>query len=122
MKTVFYVALAIHILSILGILGLLLSQAQKSPRKLNPGIIHAGLTALVAGIVMTSIFKDAHPATATEPAETLNHMKVGIKSLVLTGILFLGYRNVKKPSVNTWVWGTMLGLTVFNILIALGWK
>jgi hypothetical protein len=49
-------------------------------------------------------------------------MKVGIKTLVLAGILFLGYRNVKKPSVNTWVWGTMLGLTVFNFLIALGWK
>lgn len=122
MKTVFNIALAIHVLSILGILGLLLSQAQKSPRKINPGVIHAGLTALVAGIVMTTVFKDAHPAAAGEPAEVLNHTKIGIKALVLAAILFLGYRNTKKESVNAWVWGGMLGLTAFNILIAVGWK
>lgn len=112
MKTVFNVALGIHILSILGILGLLLSQVQKSPRKLNPGVIHAGLTAFVAGIVMTSTWDQA------KPDETLNHTKIGVKLLVLLAILFLGYRNVKKESVKTWVWATMLGLTILNVIIA----
>ena len=114
MKTAFNVALGIHILSILGILGLLLSQVQKSPRKLNPGIIHAGLTALVAGIVMVGFWSQANPD------EELNHAKIGVKSLVLTAILFLGYANVKKESLKTWVWATMLGLTVLNIIIAVG--
>ena len=112
MKTVFNIALGIHILSILGILGLLLSQVQKSPRKLNPGVIHAGLTALVAGIVMVSILPQV------EPEETVNHAKIGVKALVLTAILFLGYKNVKKDELKSWVWATMLGLTILNVIIA----
>ena len=112
MKTVFNVALGIHILSILGILGLLLSQVQKSPRKLNGGVIHAGLTALVAGIVMTGLWEQVNPD------EALNHGKIGVKAIVLTAILFLGYRNVKKDVLRNSVWATMLGLTVLNIIIA----
>ena len=112
MKTLYFVSLAIHILSVLGILGLLLSQAQKSVRKISPGIIHAGLTAGIAGIVMTSVFKDVHKD------EVLDNGRVGIKFLVLVAILFLGYAHSKKESVKTWVWGTMLGLTIVNILLA----
>lgn len=115
MEKIYYIALALHILSILGILGLLLAQAQKSPRKLSPGIIHAGLTALVAGIVMVSIFPEVHPD------EDLNHFKVGVKTLVLAAILFLGYRNVKKETVSARVWGTILALTSLNIFIAIAW-
>jgi hypothetical protein len=112
MKTVFNIALGIHILSILGILGLLLAQVQKSPRKLNPGVIHAGLSAFVAGIVMTSIWKQVNPD------ETLNHTKIGVKLLVLLIILFLGYKNVKKDVLKNSVWAAMLGLTILNVVIA----
>lgn len=114
MKTAFNIALGIHILSILGILGLLLSQAQKSPRKLNPGVIHAGLTALVAGIVMAGILPQF------EDEEPVNHAKLGVKAVVLAIILTLAYLNVKKDELKTWVWATMLGLTVLNIIIAVG--
>lgn len=114
MKTVFNIALGVHIVSILGILGLLLSQVQKSPRKLSPGVIHASLLALVAGIVMVGILPQV------EPEEAVNHTKIGIKSIVLTAILFLGYKNVKKDVLKTWVWAIMLGLTVLNIIIAVG--
>jgi hypothetical protein len=112
MKTLFNIALGVHILSILGILGLLLSQVQRSPRKLNPGVIHASLTALIAGIVMTSIWKQVNPD------EAINHAKFGVKAVVLSVILTLAYRNVKKDVLQTWVWAAMLGLTVLNIIIA----
>ena len=115
MKTIFYIVLAIHIIAILGILGLLLAQVPKSPRKLSAGVIHASLTALVAGIVMVGLYSEA------KPDEVLDHMKVGVKSVVLTVILFLGYKNVKKEELKSWVWATMLGLTVVNIIIAVGW-
>ena len=115
MKTIFYIALAIHIIAILGILGLLLAQVPKSPRKLSAGVIHASLTTLVAGIVMVGLYSEA------KPDEVLDHMKVGVKSVVLTAILFLGYKNVKKEELKSWVWATMLGLSVVNIIIAVGW-
>lgn len=115
MKTIFYIALAIHTISFLGILGLLISQVAKSPRKLSKGVIHASWLALVAGLVMVGIYPEA------KPDEVLNHTLVGIKSVVLTVILFLGYKNVKKDELKTWVWATMIGLTAFNIIIAVGW-
>jgi hypothetical protein len=40
---------------------------------------------------------------------------------VFVAILFLGYKNVKKAELKSSVWGSMLALTVVNILIAVGW-
>jgi len=102
----------IHLLSVIGILVLLLLQWNKSPRKLNPGVLHAGLTALITGVVMVGLHDSA------KPDEELNHTKVGIKFLVLVVILALGYKNVKKPELPKNVWLTMTGLTVLNIIIA----
>ena len=116
MKTVFNIALGIHILSILGILGLLLAQVKKSPRKLNPGVIHASLSALVAGIVMVGLYEKVNVD------EVANHTKFGVKGLVIAVILTLGYKNVKKPVLKSSVWAAMLGLTVLNVLLAYLWK
>jgi hypothetical protein len=52
----------------------------------------------------------------------LNHTKIGIKFLVLVGILVLGYKNVKKPELKGSIWATMMGLTIFNVLIASFWN
>ncbi len=102
----------IHLLSVIGILVLLMHQWNKTPRKLNPGVLHAGLTALIAGIVMVGLHN------SVKPDEELNHTKVGIKFLVLVVILALGYKNVKKPELPKNVWLTITGLTVLNIIIA----
>ena len=115
MSAINTVAYAIHLLSVLGILALLLLQWNKSPRKLNPGILHAGLTALVAGIVLVGLHNNV------KPDEELNHIKVGVKFIILLVILVLGYTNVKKQELTKNVWVTMLGLTLTNIVIA-SWR
>ena len=111
-NTVLYV---IHILCVIAILSLLLHQWNKDPRKFNPGILHAGLTALVAGLAMVGMWTSVHPE------ETLNHTKIGIKLLILITILILGYKNVKKPVLAKNTWLLLVGLTVTNILIASIW-
>lgn len=115
MSAINTVAYVIHLLSVIGILVLLFLQWNKSPRKLNPGVLHAGLTALVAGLVMVGLHNNV------KPDEELSHVKVGIKFLILVVILALGYKNVKKPSLSKSVWLTMLGLTISNIVIA-SWR
>ena len=115
MSAINTVVYLIHILSVIGILFLLLSQWNKSPRKLNPGVLHAGLTALLAGVVMVGLHNNL------EPDEPLNHTKVGIKFLILIVILALGYKNVKKPALSKNVWLTMVLLTITNIVIASAW-
>ena len=94
-NTVMYV---IHLLSVIGILSLLLHQWNKSPRKLNPGVLHAGLAALIAGVVRVGLHE------SVKPDEELTHTKVGIKFLVLIVILALGYKNVKKPELSKNIW------------------
>jgi hypothetical protein len=112
MSAINTVVYLIHILSVIGILTLLLLQWNKNPRRLNPGVLHAGLTALLAGIVMVGLHN------SVKPDEPLNHTKVGIKLLVLIVILALGYKNVKKPELSKSVWLAMTGLTLLNIIIA----
>jgi hypothetical protein len=112
MSAINTVVYLIHILSVIGILTLLMLQWNKNPRKLNPGVLHAGLTALIAGAVMVGLHN------SVKPDEPLNHTKIGIKLVFLLVILVLGYKNVKKPELSKNVWLTMIGLTVLNILIA----
>ena len=111
-NTVVYV---IHLLSVLGILVLLLLQWKKTPRTLNPGVLHASLTALLAGIILVGLHNSVNPD------EELNHIKVGIKFIFVLAILVLGYTNLKKPELPKKVCLTMLGLTLTNIVIA-SWR
>ena len=115
MSAINTIALIIHILSVIAILSLLLHQWNKSPRKLNPGVLHAGLTALLAGAVMMGLHD------SVEPDQPLNSTKFGIKLLVLLVVLALGYKNVKKPELSKGVWLTMTGLVIFNLVIAVAW-
>ena len=112
METVFLIAYIAHMLAIAGILGLLLHQWNKSPRKLSAGVMHSAATALLAGLVMVGTYSSA------KPDETLDHTKVGIKLLVVLAILVLSYINAKKSELKKSIWLTLIGLTVLNILIA----
>jgi hypothetical protein len=114
MKIAFHVAFGIHLLSILGVLALLIISYKKTPRALNPGVLHSAATALVAGVVMVGTWSAAHE---TE----INHMKVGIKFLVVLAILVVGYNSLKKKIFTDRTFTVMLGLTVVNILLAYLW-
>jgi uncharacterized membrane protein YadS len=99
-------------LAIVGILGLLLHQWNKSPRKLSPGVLHSSATALIAGLVMVGTYASA------KPDETLDHTKVGIKLVIVLIILGVSYFNLKKPELRKSVWLALIGLTLLNIIIA----
>ena len=115
MKTVLLIAYIAHMLAIAGILGLLLSQLKKSPRKLSAGVMHSAATALLAGLVMVGTFAKA------KPDETLDHTKIGVKLLVVLVILGISYANAKKSELKKNTWLALIGLTVLNILIAVLW-
>ena len=112
MKTVFLIAYIVHMLSIAGILGLLLHQWNKSPRKLSPGVLHSAATALIAGLVLVGSYSTA------KPDETLDHTKVGIKLLIVLAILVISYLNLKKPELKKNIWLALIGLTLINVAIA----
>ena len=115
MKTVFLIAYIAHMLAIAGILGLLIHQWNKNPRKLSPGVLHSAATALIAGLVMVGTFASA------KPDETLNHTKIGIKLFVVLVILGISYLNLKKRELKKNTWLSLVGLTLLNIVIATTW-
>jgi len=114
------IALFIHILSVLGIMVLLLLQVKKSPRRINPGVFHSGLLALVAGLVMVGIRTPLHNQNA-DKWPLLNNAWVGTKFVILLVILTLVFRNFKKPVVKNSIWALLVALTSANILIAIFW-
>ena len=114
MNIVYHIAFGIHLLCVAAILILLLLQANKNPKKLSAGVVHASLTALIADLIMVGLWDQVHE-------EAANHTKFGVKGLVLAVILTLGYKNLKKPELKSSIWATMLGLTVLNIVIAYTW-
>jgi uncharacterized integral membrane protein len=106
-KTIF---LLLHVASVLGMLVLLLMQTSKAEKVLPKGFMHAALTALIAGFALIGIDSSLN--------DEISHGKVGTKFLVLIIIMLLGYKNQNKAKLSTAVWATMLGLTVFNVFIA----
>ena len=114
MKIAFHVAFGIHLLSILGVLVLLFISYKKSPRALNPGVLHSTATALVAGIVMVGTWSAAHE-------NEIYHMKVGIKFLVVLALLVVGYNSIRTKIFTQKTFLLMLGLTATNILLAYLW-
>ncbi len=112
MEAVFLIAYIVHMLAIVGILGLLLHQWNKSPRKLSPGVLHSAATALIAGLVMVGTYASA------KPDEELNHIKVAVKLVIVLVILAVSYLNVKKSEIKKGLWLSLIGLTLLNVLIA----
>ena len=102
--------LLVHVASVLGMLVLLLMQTSKTEKVLPKGFMHAALTALIAGFALIGIDSALN--------DEISHLKIGIKFLVLIVIMLLGYMNQSKTKLSNLVWGTMLGLTVFNVFIA----
>ena len=107
-------------LSIFGILLLLLLQWNKNPRKLNPGVLHSALTALVVGIALVGVRHSLNATNATE-WPLFDNTKIAVKLGIVLIILVIGYRNLKKPVLEKKIWLTLLGLTLSNILIATLW-
>ena len=115
MELTYHIAFGIHMLAVLGILVLLLLQVKKNPKKLNPGIIHASLTALISAIVMVGLWSQVYPDVEA------NHAKFGVKTLVVAIILILSTIYKKRDSLKNSIWGALLDLTTTNILLAYLW-
>lgn len=113
-------SLLIHVLSVIGVLVLLLTQVKKSPRIIPVGTLHAALTALVAGGVMMGIRGTLHNQDAKK-WEEFDQAKFGLKFLILAVILYLIFKYQKATEVKTSTWLSIVGLTVTNILIAVLW-
>lgn len=113
MQTVFEVLAVLHLVALVGVLVGWGIQIPKPTKRINPAMLHGSLTQLVTGVAMVGL---ADSVLADE--EDINHVKIGIKLVVLLVIVFLNWTNRAKESVPTAVWATIGGLTLVNVLVA----
>ena len=116
MEHLYNLFLVLHFIGLAGLLGGLLAQIPNKPKQLQKLIMHSALLMLIAGIVMVGINQMMHADDPT--VELLDHLKIAIKSTVLTVILILGYLNIKKSELSIKVWAVMTLLATANVVIA----
>ena len=107
---------ALHILGIVALLGGVLYQMKDlkaGTARISPGMLHGALTLLVTGLLLVGLneMNDAD----------LNHMKIGIKLIVLLGITALVVAKRNATTVAPAVLGGIGALTTVNILLATMW-
>ena len=113
--------LVLHLVGLASLFGGFLTQmkamAQKAARVV-PAMVHGAWTALITGILLVGV---AEWRIAMGADFDIDHMKIGIKSLVVTVILVLVMANRKKESVATPIFGAIGALTLTNIVLAVFW-
>ena len=113
--------IVLHLVGLASLLGGFMTQmkamAAKSA-KVVPAMVHGAWTALVTGILLVGV---AQWRIAMGADFEIDHMKIGVKSLVVTVILILVMANRKKESVATPVFGAIGALTLTNVVLAVFW-
>ncbi len=86
----------------------------KGPRRIvNAAMFHGALTQIVTGIVLLGLLEMGD--------DPVNHMKLGIKFLVLVVITVLVIMNRKKDNAPNGAFWAIFGLTLANAAIAVFW-
>ena len=86
--------------------------------KIVPAMVHGAWTVFAAGLLMVGL---AEYRIAMGADIEINHMKIGVKSLVAVVILVLVMVMRKKESVKAPVFGAIGALTLLNVILAVFW-
>ena len=113
--------LVLHFIGLASLLGGFITQIKaisQKTAKIVAAMVHGAWTMLVTGLLLVAV---AEWRIALGAAVEIDHMKVGIKSIVLTAILILVMRYRKKETVSTAVFLAIGLLTILNVTMAVFW-
>lgn len=121
MEIVRDVLLILHIVGFAGVFAGAISQLPKVKEgvaRISGGVLHSSWLLLLTGVGLVGMLY----ARAGEPGvPEVNNMKIGIKTLVLIAIVVIALVNKKKEKVSGAVIGSILGLSVLNVILAVAW-
>jgi hypothetical protein len=116
MDVLINVFVALHIIGIAALLGGFLTQMKamgQGTARYTPAMLHGAITMLVTGVALVGLNE--------ADGQTLNHIKIGIKLVVLVVILGLVYAKRDEETVDKALFGAVGGLTLVNIFLATLW-
>lgn len=111
----------LHFIGLASLLGGFITQMKAmalGAAKIVPAMVHGAWTLLATGVLLVGV---REWMAMMEWAPELNHMKIGIKFLVLTVLIVLILVNKKKDSVKAPVFGAIGLLAVLNVVLAVFW-
>lgn len=111
----------LHIVGLASLFGGFLTQMKAMAAKVAkviPAMVHGVWTAFITGLLLVGV---AEWRIAMGSDIEIDHMKIGVKSLVVLVILILVMANRKKDKVATPVFGAIGALTLTNIVLAVFW-
>ena len=109
--------IVIHFIGLASLLGGFLTQMKAIKTKtvkIVAAMQHGAWTMLVTGLLLVGV----HEMGTGDP---LNHIKIGVKSLILVVILFFVLYCRKRETVKIPVFGAIGALTITNIILAVFW-
>ena len=87
--------------------------------KIVPAMVHGAWTVLAAGILLVGL---AEYRIAMGAQFEVDHMKIGVKSLIAAVVVTLVMVMRKKESVKAPVFGAIGALTLLNVILAVFWN
>ncbi|MEY5146212.1 MAG: hypothetical protein RL224_526 [Actinomycetota bacterium] len=113
--------LVLHFIGLASLLGGFLTQMRAmsaGAAKIVPAMVHGAWTAFATGLLLVGL---AEYRVAMGADFEVNHIKIGVKTVVVLIILILVMANRKKESVKAPVFGAVGGLTLTNVILAVFW-
>jgi hypothetical protein len=111
----------LHLVGMAALLGGFLVQIKSLKAKtaeILPAMSHGAWTSFITGLLLVGV---REWELAMGGGEDLDHSKIAIKSVVVLIILALVIINRKKKPVSGSVLGTIGGLTLLNVVLAVFW-
>lgn len=110
------ILLVLHFVGFAGIIAGVLMELPKvkdGTAKIAGALMHSAWLMLVTGLALVGTMY----ARGEEP----NNMKIGVKLVVLVAIIVVALINKRKERVSAGVLGTLGGLAVLNVVLAVFW-
>lgn len=115
MEFLLHLVLLLHLVGFAALFGGAFVQLKGPQRVVNQAMFHGALTMLVSGLLLVAIRELGHVE------DPLNHMKIGIKLLVMIAVTVLVLINRKKENLPSGTFFAIAGLTLANAAIAVLW-
>jgi predicted membrane protein len=111
----------LHLVGLSALLGGFLVQIKALRAKtaeILPAMVHGAWTALVTGLLLVGV---REWELAMGGGEDLDHSKIAIKTVVVLIIVVLVMLKRKQKPVTGAILGTVAGLTLLNVVLAVFW-
>lgn len=114
MEIVQNILVLFHLVGFAALFGGFFVQLKAAEPEVNAAMLHGAWTQLVTGLLLVGL--------AEMGEAPVNHIKVGIKLVVLVLILILVVKNRKFESIPKGLWAIIGTLTLANAAVAVLWQ